>query len=339
MHFLSLLVVVATVVAASVSAKAPSSEWKPVPGGYGYVHSDCLYEVPNGAWIEEQASSAAAAAAAAAASSHEPRYTVVRAHQHGPVVLVLPPCPHPRISAYAAAAAAAARSSSPHAAAAAQDVGSYDGWLAYTQYKSQDPNGFYSMLNLMSVPGLPSVAPEVLYLFPGLQNDDWVPIVDPEPDVFDIIQPVLQYPADTSNGWGLKSWYVTLNSNVLYSQEIPAPQNSKVMCNMTRTGDATWYIGGAVAGQNTFLTVTNVARLTAQPWAFVTEECYGCEYGGCQSEFPESTPVDFTNILLRNSAGHVELAKWVNLTSPNPLCNEHAIPISSAHVKIFSNGP
>lgn len=312
-----LRVLVLLLVAWMATAKAPSAEYRTVPGGYGYVHSDCLYEVPNGAWVEDSGADGV---------------TVVRAHEHGPALLVLPACPHARVSASSQAARRAA-------ADAPKNVGSYDGWLAYTQYKSVDPNGFYSMLNLMSVPGLPSVDPEVLYLFPGLQNDDWVPIVDPEPSVFDIIQPVLQYPADTSNGWGLKSWYVTLNSNVLYSTEIPAPQNTKVVCNMTRTAAATWYISGAVGGQNTYLTVTNTARLTTQPWAFVTEECYGCEYGGCQSEFPESTPVDFTNILLRNSAGHLEMAKWVNLTSPNPICNEHAIPLSSSHVKIYSNGP
>jgi hypothetical protein len=42
---------------------------------------------------------------------------------------------------------------------------------------------------------------QVLYLFTGLQNVDWIPIVDPTPEAFDIIQPVLQYPADSGYGW------------------------------------------------------------------------------------------------------------------------------------------
>lgn len=71
--------------------------------------------------------------------------------------------------------------------------------------------------------GEPASDPDILYLFPGLQvriphahspatavgahdaarpatsqNIDWIPLHDPEPsDPFDIIQPVLQYPADT----------------------------------------------------------------------------------------------------------------------------------------------
>ena len=43
---------------------------------------------------------------------------------------------------------------------------------------------------------MPAALPQVLYLFPGLQDVDWVPVVDPEPPAgqFDIIQPVLEYP-------------------------------------------------------------------------------------------------------------------------------------------------
>ena len=59
---------------------------------------------------------------------------------------------------------------------------------------------------------VPKSEPQILYLFPGLQNIDWIPKVDPMPSqAFDIIQPVLQYPyfSSDSNGkeWGLRSWY------------------------------------------------------------------------------------------------------------------------------------
>ena len=47
-------------------------------------------------------------------------------------------------------------------------------------------------LSTNSVPNAPQNDPEVLYIFTGLQNVDWIPIVDPEPPVFDIIQVVKQ---------------------------------------------------------------------------------------------------------------------------------------------------
>ena len=58
----------------------------------------------------------------------------------------------------------------------------------------------------------PEAEPQILYLFPGLQNIDWIPKVDPEPTTpFDIIQPVLQYPFlsgedDNGRNWGVRSW-------------------------------------------------------------------------------------------------------------------------------------
>lgn len=79
-----------------------------------------------------------------------------------------------------------------------------------------------------------------LFIFTGLQNVDWVstrewplcsvnlcdervsgsfqlssrsvvqiPIHDPEVPVFDIIQPVLQYPADGGDWYSVKSWSVS----------------------------------------------------------------------------------------------------------------------------------
>jgi hypothetical protein len=60
-----------------------------------------------------------------------------------------------------------------------------------------------------------------LYFFPGLQNIDWIPKVDPEPlTAFDIIQPVLQYPGTLPGLWDLKSWYVTINSGALTSKAV-----------------------------------------------------------------------------------------------------------------------
>lgn len=53
----------------------------------------------------------------------------------------------------------------------------------------------------------PASTPDILYIFTGLQNIDWIPKVDPEPSAaFDIIQPVLQYPGDGGDYWSVKSW-------------------------------------------------------------------------------------------------------------------------------------
>ena len=64
----------------------------------------------------------------------------------------------------------------------------YDGWLQYAAFNNTA--GFDSMTNKMSVPDAPSSRPQILYLFPGLQNIDWIPAITPEPMKahFDIIQ-------------------------------------------------------------------------------------------------------------------------------------------------------
>jgi len=48
---------------------------------------------------------------------------------------------------------------------------------AYTAFNYTP--GFSSFLGDFSVPALPANDPEVLYLFTGLQNIDWIPVVDP----------------------------------------------------------------------------------------------------------------------------------------------------------------
>ena len=72
----------------------------------------------------------------------------------------------------------------------------YNGWLAYTSYKTT-ADTFTNFLGNFSVPNAPRNTPQQLFIFTGLQNVDWIPKVDPMPSQpFDILQPVLQYPAD-----------------------------------------------------------------------------------------------------------------------------------------------
>jgi len=192
----------------------------------------------------------------------------------------------------------------------------YDGWLAYTAYNYQ--NTFDSFLGFFTVPDAPQQTPEVFYLFTGLQNVDWIPIIDPQPDQFDIIQPVLQYPGDNGNYWSVKSWYVTLTNDVLTSDEIEVNTGDNIFGNMTRTGPSTWYIGGTDGTQNTYLSVTR-DLLISQPWAYCTAEGYGVE--GCSYE--PTQPCVFTKLQLF-SGGQQITPQWTPYSSPNQLCNERA---------------
>jgi len=177
----------------------------------------------------------------------------------------------------------------------------YDGWLQYTAVNVSKlglTGGFDAFTNLMSVPDKPERAADQLFLFPGLQNIDWIPKVDPEPTAanpFDIIQPVLQYPSSSlfsRNSWELKSWYVTVNSGAMYSSGVKVDEGDSILCNMTRTGPDTWVVLGTLNGGKGKVqrqSATN-ARLKLQPWAYNTLECYGCT--GCET-YPQK-PITFT---------------------------------------------
>jgi len=169
----------------------------------------------------------------------------------------------------------------------------------------------------MSVPDVPKRKADILYLFPGLQNIDWIPKVDPEPSTpFDIIQPVLQYPGGLfSRKWILKSWYVTVNSGALMSEGIDVEPEDAVTCNMTRTGTSTWSVSGTLksSGKATTQSATN-PRLALQPWAYNTLECYGCE--GCET-FP-TKPITFTENKLYQAGKLVDVPGSAWEINPKP---------------------
>ena len=124
-------------------------------------------------------------------------------------------------------------------------------------------------------------------LFPaGLQNINWIPKADPDPSTdFDVIQPVLQYPANDGYSWSARSWYVTFRDGALASTEISMSEGDLVFGNMTRTGDQSWDVisTNTRTGKSTVQSATN-ARLQSQPWGYNTLECYGCQ--GCGT-FPQ----------------------------------------------------
>ena len=215
----------------------------------------------------------------------------------------------------------------------------YNGWLQYTAY--EDAAGFDAFLGYFSVPDVPKKVPQVLYLFTGLQNIDWIPKHDPMPSAaFDIIQPVLQFPCGFLNlGWCVKSWYVTTKAGALQSTALSVKAGDNIYGNMTRTGGDAWFVGSLsnATGQSTNLNAHNAARLKSQPWAYNTLECYGCN--GCGT-YPKQ-PSRFTELALVESETKkaVEAAWEVN---PKPAsdeqCKEGTIVEDPATVTIYFNG-
>lgn len=196
----------------------------------------------------------------------------------------------------------------------------YDGWLAFTSFKNPTNQSFDDFLGYFSVPNKPARDPQVLFIFTGLQNVNWIPKVDPEPPVFDIIQPVLQYPGDFGNYWSFKSWYVTLGDNVLRSDERDVSVGDNVFGNMTRLGPDTWYVAGVSqeTGKENHITVSH-PRLTSQPWAYTTVEGYGVQ--GCDWE--PTNDLKFTRMRLR-AAEKIVVPQWDIFYSPDKKCNEKA---------------
>eukprot|EP01006_Ploeotia_vitrea_P046847 TRINITY_DN67067_c4_g7_i2.p1 TRINITY_DN67067_c4_g7~~TRINITY_DN67067_c4_g7_i2.p1 ORF type:complete len:245 (-),score=24.12 TRINITY_DN67067_c4_g7_i2:362-1048(-) len=203
-----------------------------------------------------------------------------------------------------------------------------DGWQVYTQFKSTA--GISSFLGDWTVPTDPTTWPynnktrhqHVIYLFTGLQSDDWVP-GDPAPGMkFDIIQPVLQWGYSDPNGggrfWGIASWYLTLYGHTLWSKLVPVGPNEVIFGNMTRVKDETWYISTNVKGRakDTLTALTHSSfRLRQQPWAFVTLETYSED--SCEQFPPTKAQSVFTNLVLKDDKGNTVTPKWSRCRGQN----------------------
>eukprot|EP00048_Salpingoeca_helianthica_P014949 m.224364 g.224364 ORF g.224364 m.224364 type:complete len:318 (-) comp16454_c0_seq1:115-1068(-) len=212
----------------------------------------------------------------------------------------------------------------------------YDGWLAYTAFnKSQ---GFDAFLGNFSVPHIPPRVAHILYLFTGLQNLDWIPLVDPESQGagFDIIQPVLQYPGDEGHYWSVKSWYVTIDSGASASDELRVQPGDTIFGNMTRVGPTTWFVGStSVSSGKTTSLNANHPRLRTQPWAYNVLEAYGVS--GCQN-YPDNT-VLFSGLQLKLTGGAVlppTQVQWRLNPKPNPhpRCHERITVQSGSNMVV-----
>jgi len=286
-----------------------------IPVGYqatpfGFIRAECHHSVPSGAHLERRADGA--------------MDVMVGAR----VVGVLPKCPYVREEMFFQRPIAA-----PTTTTKRQFPSDYNGWLAYTQW--QYPNQTIDrFLGSFTVSDNPASDPDVLYIFTGLQNDDWVPIVDPLPMIFDIIQPVLQYPADSGFGWSAKSWFVTLDIGAIASSEIMFKTGDTCFGNMTKTGPTSWFIDSVNVrtGQHTHISV-NHNRLALQPWAFTTVECYGCSdtFSGAGCDHVPTKPTQFTGMVLFDGQKSIT-PQWQAFVSPNPICNTAASIVTPSHV-------
>jgi len=282
------------------SAHALSREGDFVKTPFGVRHKDCVRDVPNHALIEE--------------------------NELGEVWVTDESGVKSKLENLGLCSS---RSSSVVHRSVRQFPADYDGWLAYTTAYNQA--GFDTFLGYFTVPNKPKSDPQVLYLFTGLQNVDWIPKVDPEPKTFDIIQPVLQYPSEEGIGWSVRSWYVTLTNDVLVSPEALCDVGDNIFGNMTQTAPDTWFIGSTTndgQGKTVSLTV-NRPVLKTQPWAYVTLECYGCS----DCDYEPTNNSNFTQMYL-SLEGNQITPSWTASTSPNPKCHEAAHIVDPTNVFI-----
>lgn len=285
--------------ALALMASVSMAKLVPVPGA-GPMPEECVHQVPNGADI--------------------------RHHPSGELHVFVDDSLHSVVPKCAAMAdARASQASYPNG---------YDGWLSYTVAENKD--SYDSFLGDFSVPVKPKQAPEVLYLFTGLQNVNWIPKVDPQVPVFDIIQPVLQYPGDYGEYWSIRSWYVTVSNGAMVSPEIQVEVGDNVFGNMTQTGAESWFVGSQNmrTGQGSFVSVTH-PRLKTQPWAYNTLECYGCS--SC-AHMPNGGSSNFTNLVLTSGKAK-SIPQWqVTPRAPeHKICNSLSVVENPSTVDILFN--
>jgi hypothetical protein len=280
-----------------------------IPTPIGPMLRDCVHRVPHGSLLEHEF----------VADMRTGRILVK--NQDGQVQRVIPRCDTSKLPLLKQQLDDEVKA--PGSRSLLQYAPDYKGWLAYTVY--ENPTTFTSALGYFSIPDAPQNPPDILYLFPGLQNIDWIPKVDPIPNAFDIIQPVLQYPGDNGNYWSVKSWYVTLDAGYMVSDEIQVNSGDAIWGNMTFVGPNTWYIGSTVNStqQTTAITITSQDnRLSSQPWMYNTLECYGCV--DCTT-YP-TEPIRFYDIQLFAGSKKVT-ANWKVTPKPpqQKFCTELAV--------------
>jgi len=201
------------------------------------------------------------------------------------------------------------------------------GWQVWTTYQSSTTAGFTSFLGNFNIPDQPasSWGDQTLFMFTGLQNENWVPgpNAPPAPEDFEIIQPVLQWGQSAGGGgsyWTLASWYVTVYDGFLISDLINVNAGDVIFGNMTLTGKDRWFISGVTRqSKQTTSLIAKKSNLKVNPWAYCTLEVYGAS-GDC-GEYPTKNQV-YTQLQIWDG-GKPVTPKWQTNVTPSPICGEH----------------
>lgn len=281
---------------AALSRETLNRAYSPTPGG-AYVRKDCIYTIPSGSSVE-----------VVDGAFHVTEQGAAQAY-------ALPRC----------------RANATHPIMARALPADYDGWLAYVAYNISGT--FDTFTGYMSTPDVAKSTPQILYLFTGLQNKDWVPLHDPESqgEGFDILQPVLQYPGDFGKYWSVKSWYVTIDAGAVSSSELRLETGDRVFGNMTRLDGTKWLVDSVTpSNKHTSITPSH-ERLTTQPWAYNVMEAYGVS--GCD-DYPDQASV-FINLVLTDGSGSKVTPAW--RLNPKPdfkhFCQEKVVVTDPTSVK------
>ena len=119
-------------------------------------------------------------------------------------------------------------------------------------------------------------------------------------------------------------------------------RSDNIFGNMSRVGVDSWYIGcygvspSGQKSQETVTTIKSRTRLTSQPWAYNTLECYGCR--SCAT-YP-TMPSVFTKLQLTQGSVDVSPAWIVNpKPSSDMKCKEGVTVASPSTQTIYFNGP
>jgi hypothetical protein len=310
-------------------ASAPSSAYVPTP--VGWMLRSCVNEVPSGSVLTSEEGGRVLVTPPSSAVSEAYYLPPCVGSESEPIYL-----PHglaPRNSQKVGGGGVGGRN--------LQLPPDYKGWVEYANVTSPDmQTGFEAFTSVFTTPStLPAQVPDELFLFPGLQNIDWIPLVDPEPKAaFDIIQPVIQYPADGGNHYSVKSWWVTLDMGAAYSPELALEPGDAIFGNMTKTGASAWYIDSVNmrTGESTHITASGLGpRLKNQPWAYVTLECYGCS--SCSTYPSGNSSSSFEDMLLTTVAGKPFSPSWQANAKPDPnkFCHESIELINASNVNIY----
>jgi len=213
------------------------------------------------------------------------------------------------------------------------------GWQVYAKMNVTDLKQFTGQ---WTVPNAPEkYTGQTVFLFTGLQNEDWVPPDDGPKGKFDIIQPVLQYGPSSAGGgkyWMISSWYVPLGGfwdESVFSTPKIVHEGDVIFGNMTRTVSNTptsWTIDTYVVGNassHTSITV-NKPRLSTQPFAYVTFESYA-DYDELNCSMWPTKVATFSNLAME---GDLEEGMNWSLVQKDTICGASAASQSADEIVI-----